>query len=116
MRETFTEIGKYETMEKDSSSLSRSSIFCARPKSSWLVTRKPARSRELVQPQSTLLRTLVVSFDEDALTRVIVELTEEYGRYSYQRLNALLRQKEHGLLTLQVNSLYEAKASHDEIQ
>ena len=83
-------------MEKDSSSLSRSSIFCARPRSSWLVTRKPARS--IGSRYSRNQRTLVVSVDEDALTRVIVELTEEYGRYSYQRLNASLRQKEHGLL------------------
>lgn len=54
--------------------------------------------RELVQSQSTQRRTLVVSDDEDILTRAIVELADEYGRYGYQRINALLRQNEHGLL------------------
>jgi transposase InsO family protein len=45
----------------------------------------------LGQPRSTQRRTLVVRDDEDALTRAIVELASEYGRYGYRRITALLR-------------------------
>ena len=47
--------------------------------------------RVLGQPRSTQRRTLVVRDDEDALTRAIVELASEYGRYGYRRITALLR-------------------------
>jgi len=47
--------------------------------------------RVLGQPRSTQRRTLVVRNDEDALTRAIVELASEYGRYGYRRITALLR-------------------------
>jgi hypothetical protein len=30
--------------------------------------------------------------DEDALTRAVVELAAEYGRYGYRRITALLQQ------------------------
>ena len=45
----------------------------------------------LGKPRSTQRRTLVVRDDEDALTRAIVELASEYGRYGYRRITALLR-------------------------
>ena len=41
----------------------------------------------------TQRRTLVVRDDEDALTRAIVDLAGEYGRYGYRRITALLRHK-----------------------
>ena len=47
--------------------------------------------RVLGQPRSTQRRTLVVRDDEDALTRAIVDLASEYGRYGYRRITALLR-------------------------
>ena len=49
--------------------------------------------RVLGQPRSTQRRTLVVRDDEDALTRSIVDLASEYGRYGYRRITALLRQQ-----------------------
>jgi transposase InsO family protein len=45
----------------------------------------------LGQPRSTQRRRLIVRDDEDALTRAIVELAGEYGRYGYHRITALLR-------------------------
>jgi len=33
----------------------------------------------------------MVRIDEDALTRVIIALASEYGRYGYRRITALLR-------------------------
>jgi transposase InsO family protein len=47
--------------------------------------------RVLGQPRSTQRRTLVVRDDEDALTRAIIDLASEYGRYGYRRITALLR-------------------------
>jgi hypothetical protein len=47
--------------------------------------------RVLRRPRSTQRRTLVVRDDEDALTRTIVELASEHGRYGYRRVTALLR-------------------------
>ena len=47
--------------------------------------------RVLGQPRSTQRRTLVARDDEDALTRAIVDLASEYGRYGYRRITALLR-------------------------
>ena len=49
--------------------------------------------RVLGQPRSTQRRTLVVRDDEDELTRAIVDLASEYGRYGYRRVTALLRQQ-----------------------
>ena len=49
--------------------------------------------RVLGQPRSTPRRTLVVRDDEDALTREIVDLASEYGRYGYRKITALLRQQ-----------------------
>jgi hypothetical protein len=34
-----------------------------------------------------------VPADEDALTRAIIALASEYGRYGYRRVTALLRQR-----------------------
>jgi hypothetical protein len=47
--------------------------------------------RVLGQPRSTQRRRLVVRDDEGALTRAIVDLASEYGRYGYRRITALLR-------------------------
>jgi putative transposase len=47
--------------------------------------------RVLGQSRSTQRRTLVARDDEDALTRAIVDLASEYGRYGYRRITALLR-------------------------
>ena len=47
--------------------------------------------RVLGQPRSTQRRTLVVRDDEGALTKAIVDLASEYGRYGYRRITALLR-------------------------
>ena len=35
----------------------------------------------------------VVRDDENALTRAIVDLASDYGRYGYRRITALLRQQ-----------------------
>jgi putative transposase len=47
----------------------------------------------LGQSRSTQRRTLVLRDDEDALTRAIVDLASEYGRYGYRRITALLRRQ-----------------------
>ena len=47
--------------------------------------------RVMGQPRSTQRRTLVVRDDEGALTKAIVDLASEYGRYGYRRITALLR-------------------------
>ena len=47
----------------------------------------------LRQPRSTQRRRLIVRDDEGALTRAIVDLASEYGRYGYRRITALLRQQ-----------------------
>jgi transposase InsO family protein len=43
------------------------------------------------QPRSTQRRVLVQRDDETALTRAILDLATEYGRYGYRRITALLR-------------------------
>ncbi len=43
------------------------------------------------QPRSTQRRVLVQRDDETALTRAILDLAIEYGRYGYRRITALLR-------------------------
>ena len=43
------------------------------------------------QPRSTQRRELVQRDDETALTRAILDLATEYGRYGYRRITALLR-------------------------
>ena len=45
------------------------------------------------QPRSTQRRVLVQRDDEDTLTRVILDLATEYGRYGYRRITALLRER-----------------------
>ena len=47
----------------------------------------------LRQPRSTQRRQLVVRDDEEPLTRAIIDLATEYGRYGYRRITALLRQQ-----------------------
>ena len=47
--------------------------------------------RVLGQPRSTQRRRLIVRDDEDALTRAIIDLASEYGRYGYRRITVLLR-------------------------
>jgi transposase InsO family protein len=47
--------------------------------------------RVLGQSRSTQRRVLVQRDDEDALTQAIVDLANEYGRYGYRRVTALLR-------------------------
>jgi putative transposase len=48
--------------------------------------------RLLGQPRGTQRYVPVPRADEDALTRAIVELAAEYGRYGYRRITALLQQ------------------------
>ena len=43
------------------------------------------------QPRGTQRYVPTVRADEDALTRAIVALASEYGRYGYRRITALLR-------------------------
>ena len=43
------------------------------------------------QPRSTQRRQLVIRGDEGPLTRAIIDLATEYGRYGYRRVTALLR-------------------------
>ncbi len=47
--------------------------------------------RALGQPRATQRRILALRDDEDALTRAIVDLATEYGRYGYRRITALLK-------------------------
>jgi len=47
--------------------------------------------RVLGQPRTTQRRVFVQRDDEDALTKAIVGLASEYGRYGYRRVTALLR-------------------------
>jgi putative transposase len=47
----------------------------------------------LNQPRTTQRRILVQRDDEDLLTRAIIDLATEYGRYGYRRVTALLRQQ-----------------------
>ena len=47
--------------------------------------------RVLGQSRSTQRRVLITRNDEDVLTRAIVDLASEYGRYGYRRITALLR-------------------------
>ena len=42
------------------------------------------------QPRSTQRRQLVVRDDEGPLTRAVIDLATEYGRYGYRRITALL--------------------------
>jgi transposase InsO family protein len=43
------------------------------------------------QPRGTQRYTVIVRADEDVLTRAIVELASQYGRYGYRRITALLK-------------------------
>ncbi len=45
----------------------------------------------LHQPRATQRRKCVLRDDETALTKVIIDLASEYGRYGYRRVTALLR-------------------------
>ena len=47
--------------------------------------------RVVGQSRSTQRRVLVQRDDEDALTKAIIDLASEYGRYGYRRVTALLR-------------------------
>ena len=47
----------------------------------------------LGQPRSTQRRQLVVREDEGPLTKAIINLATEYGRYGYRRITALLNQQ-----------------------
>jgi len=42
------------------------------------------------QPRGTQRYSVIVRTDEDALTRAIVELASQYGRYGYRRIRSLL--------------------------
>ena len=42
------------------------------------------------QPRGTQRYTVIVRADEDALTRAIIALASQYGRYGYRRITALL--------------------------
>jgi hypothetical protein len=42
------------------------------------------------QPRGTQRYSVIVRADEDALTRAIVELASQYGRYGYRRIQSLL--------------------------
>jgi hypothetical protein len=46
----------------------------------------------LDQYRSTQRHAAVVKSEEDALTRAIVELASQYGRYGYRRVTGLLRE------------------------
>ena len=47
--------------------------------------------RLVSQPRGTQRYVPTVRADEDALTRAIVALASEYGRYGYRRITALLQ-------------------------
>jgi len=47
--------------------------------------------RTLGQPRSTQRKARIVRSDEAALTKAVVSLAAEYGRYGYRRITALLR-------------------------
>ncbi len=47
--------------------------------------------RVLRQPRTTQRRTCILHDDESRLTRAIVDLATEYGRYGYRRVTALLQ-------------------------
>jgi transposase InsO family protein len=47
--------------------------------------------RLVSQPRGTQRYVTTVRADEDALTRAIVTLASQYGRYGYRRITALLR-------------------------
>jgi hypothetical protein len=47
--------------------------------------------RVLGKPRSNQCHRLIVRDDYDALTRAIVDLATEYGRYGYRRITGLLR-------------------------
>lgn len=49
--------------------------------------------RVLGQPRSTQRRVLAQRDDETALTRAILDLATEYGRYGYRRVTTLLREQ-----------------------
>ena len=42
------------------------------------------------QPRGTQRYTAIVRADEDALTRAIISLASQYGRYGYRRITSLL--------------------------
>lgn len=44
------------------------------------------------QPRGTQRYSVIVRADEDALTRAIIKLAAQYGRYGYRRITALLRE------------------------
>lgn len=44
------------------------------------------------QPRGTQRYSVIVRADEDALTRAILQLAAQYGRYGYRRITALLRE------------------------
>ena len=47
--------------------------------------------RVIGQHRSTQRKDLIRRDDEDALTRAIIRLAEQFGRYGYRRITALLR-------------------------
>ena len=49
--------------------------------------------KTLRQPRATQRRQLVVRDDEVPLTKAIIDLASEYGRYGYRRVTAMLRQQ-----------------------
>ena len=44
------------------------------------------------QPRGTQRYSVIVRADEDALTRAIIQLAAQYGRYGYRRITALLQE------------------------
>ena len=59
---------------------------------SYQVSERPA-CRLLGQWRGTQRYEVIYRIDEDALTRDIVTLASEYGRYGYRRITALLRNR-----------------------
>ena len=47
--------------------------------------------RVVGQSRATQRRQLVIRDDEGPLTRAVIDLATEYGRYGYRRITALLR-------------------------
>ena len=49
--------------------------------------------RVLGQPRSTQRREKIKKDDEAALTKEIIQLAKDYGRYGYRRITAMLNQR-----------------------
>ncbi len=58
----------------------------------WCLFRNAANDRELGQSRSSQRRSRHIPDDEPRLVREMIGLAEQYGRYGYRRVTALLNQ------------------------